>query len=128
MAKKIYTDEELKPMLVCLLETHIGFEIGLFDVLCMFQMEDLRFAVYNQPDWEKALFVDVEEYLFEKADDAVDLFLKLRRNRLLGFDHEYGWHDDLRPEYDLTKLKPVPPEVRQRRLDRHANHDIGGEG
>lgn len=42
----------------------------------------------------------------------------------LGFDHECGLADDgdwLRPEYDLTKLKPVPPEVRQRLLDRHAN-------
>jgi hypothetical protein len=124
MAKKSYTDEELKPMMVSLLETQIGFEIGMFDMLTMFQLEDGRYGVYNQPDCYKPLFQDVEEHLFEKAEDAVDLFLKFRCNRQLGFDHECGWADDgdwLRPEYDLTKLKPVPPEVRQRRLDRHAN-------
>lgn len=127
MTKKSYTDEELKPMMVSLLETQIGFEIGMFDMLIMYQLEDGRYGVYNQPDPYKPLFVDVEEHLFEKAEDAVDLFLKFRRDRQLGFDHEGGWADDgdwLRPEYDLEKLKLVPPEVRQRILYRNAGADM----
>lgn len=128
MTKKSYTDEELKPMMVSLLETQIGFEIGIFDMLIMYQLEDGRYGVYNQPDCHKTfLFEDMEEFLFDKAEDAVDLFLKLRRDRKLGFDHECGWADDgdwLRPEYDLEKLKLVPPEVRQRRLYRNVGADM----
>lgn len=94
------TDEELKPMMVSLLET--GFDITMFD-------DDLK--VFQSCDGKYFLFENVEEHMFEKADDAVDLFLKLRRE----------WLDWMRPEYDLTKIKLVPPEIRQRR---HAGKSV----
>jgi hypothetical protein len=126
--KRTFKDEELKPIMVSLLETLIGFEIGLFDMLCMYQLEDGRFAVYNQTDCYKSLS-EADEYLFEKAPDAVDLFLKLRHDRQLGFDHEGGWvkqlEEDLRPEYDFSKLKPVSEEIRQKHWLRHHSY---GEG
>lgn len=101
MRGRTYTDEELKPILVFLLETQIGFEIGMFDMLCMFQLEDMRYAVYNQPDSYKELYKG-DEYLFEKAEDAVDLFLKFRRERQLGFDHELGWWKSQIHNYDTS--------------------------
>ena len=114
--KRTFKDEELKPIMVSLLETLIGFEIGLFDMLCMYQLEDGRFAVYNQTDTYKPL-AEGDEYLFEKAPDAVDLFLKFRHDRQLGFDHECGWvkqlEEDLRPDACCEDCDDIYPALLQ---------------
>lgn len=90
--RRKHPDTELKQMMVELLETQIGFEINLFDCLSVMQMEDLRFAVYHQPDMTKTLYEGTET-LFESAEEAVDLFLKIRYEGAWGFDHETGVWD-----------------------------------
>lgn len=117
---KFLPDKDLRPLLVSVLETNIGFEICLFEMLCMFQLEDLRFAVYNQPDTKK-LACEGDEYLFDTATEAVDCFLRFRFERSLGYDHE------VREEYNLTKLRRVEDleleEMRKRRALRAQKND-----
>ena len=56
-----------------------GFEIGLFG-LSLYRLENGKFVLY----WNR----DHKEKVFIKAEKAVDAFLKARKQRKLGFDHE----------------------------------------
>lgn len=86
----IERDEKVINALVILLESNVGYGINMFgDMLQLYQLEDLRFAVnrYNQdPESRKTKWVFEE--LFDDAREAVEFFEQKRREYELGFDIE----------------------------------------
>ena len=112
----IVRDEVLKPVLIFLLETHVGVKIQFFDALCIFQLEDGRYAVYEQPSWTSPLN-DGKEHIFGDAEYAVNFFLKLRHQRKIGRDYQTKWPED------------YPVITRGHYEDYHTYYyEVGGEG
>ena len=70
----------MKQQLIDLLKIEVGFEVGFFDMLCIYQLEDSRWSVtYGNNE---------EEDIFENLEEAVDLFLLKRTEMKLGYDFE----------------------------------------
>ena len=86
----IERDEKVIDALVILLESNVGYGISLFaDLLKLYQLEDLRFAVNRyEHDTESHKSKWVYEELFNDAREAVEFFEQKRREYELGFDIE----------------------------------------
>ena len=63
----------------------IGHGIDLFAMLCLHQLEDGRFGVYHDPEGKPD---DIQEWLFDEAEPAVDFFIAKRKELSLGYDFE----------------------------------------
>jgi hypothetical protein len=76
---RIFTiDNNLRSLLIALLLSAPGFEINLFNKLSICQLENKKYLVRDSGD----------EYIFDNVRESVDLFLRLRRDRQIGFDFE----------------------------------------
>ena len=87
----IERDEKVINSLVTILESNVGYQISMYsDLLQLYQLEDLRFAVnrYNYNPDEPSRFKWIYEELFDDAREAVDFFEQERRKYELGFDIE----------------------------------------
>ena len=86
----IERDEKVINALVVLLESNVGYGISMYsDLLQLYQLEDLRFAVNryeHNPESRKSKWV--YEELFDDAREAVEFFEQKRREYELGFDIE----------------------------------------
>ena len=94
----------MKQQILNLLKIEIGFEVNLFSMLWIHQLEngDWRVGIENDnppPD-------HFDEYIFEKLEVAVDFFLEKRDEMNLGYDYE-----------SLQPLKPKPPMIIKFRED-----------
>jgi hypothetical protein len=74
-----------KELILGLLRLGAGHGIDMFATLTLHQLEDGRFGVYHDP---KSGIEDIQEWLFEDAEQAVDFFLLKRGLLHLGFDFE----------------------------------------
>ena len=108
--------EKVRGILTELLKLGCGFEVGLFTMLTIYQLEDGRFAISNNDvhgeSFDNPYQMSDDSYgydergdeceeIYEDLDTAVDRFLQLREIRELGFDiekdlfqQEYGDQDD----------------------------------
>ncbi len=85
----IERNEKVINALVNILESKVGYQISLFGLLKIYQLEDMRFAVnHYEYDAEGHQFNWVYEELFEDAREAVEFFEQKRREYELGFDIE----------------------------------------
>lgn len=100
--------EKIREALTVLLRLGCGFEVGLFTMLEIYQLEDRRYVVHNN-DMHGESFdnsfqttddsmgynegEDACEEIYEDLDTAVDRFLQLREIRELGFDIEKDYFD-----------------------------------
>ena len=86
----IERDEKVINALVILLESNVGYQVSMFsDLLQLYQLEDLRFAVNRyEYDAESRKSKWVYEELFDVAREAVEFFEQKRREYELGFDIE----------------------------------------
>lgn len=95
----------IRNAVIKLLETDVGFEIDLFAMLNIHQLEDGRWRIFNNDigddkyptpyDTEDDSFGydeddDSCEEIYEDLETAVDRFLELREERRLGYDFERG--------------------------------------
>ena len=80
----------MKQQLMDLLEIEVGFEVNLFEMLLIHQLEDGRWRVnVENPQNSLNLFDEnLDEYLFDKLEDAIDFFLEKREEMKLGYDFE----------------------------------------
>jgi len=76
---------KMKQQLINLLEDYIGFEVNLFDILWIYQLEDGRWAVCLKNEIPPDNF---DEYLFEDLEKSIDFFLSKREEMKLGYDFE----------------------------------------
>lgn len=79
--------EKIKESITHLLIFNIGFGVELFLSLSIDQLEDGRFRIFDQRDWDKDL-CNGKEYIFEDVNEAVEKFLTIREERELGYDFE----------------------------------------
>jgi hypothetical protein len=86
----IERDEKVINALVILLESNVGYQINMVsDLLQLYQLEDLRFAVNRyEYDTESRKTKWVYEELFNDAREAVEFFEQKHREYELGFDIE----------------------------------------
>jgi hypothetical protein len=83
------TDKEIRSNIIALLRSGIGFGVELFAILSIDQLEDRRFRILHQPDWNKSVGdSDAIEYIYDDVKRAVDHFLEIRDKFKIGFDHE----------------------------------------
>ena len=75
----------MKQQLIDLLKNEIGFEVNVFDMLSIHQLEDGRWRICVESKIAPDYF---DEYLFDKLEEAVDSFLKRRDEMKLGYDYE----------------------------------------
>lgn len=87
MAKFLQDEVETRSLIIALLKKNIGFGIEVFGLLSIDTLEDGKIRVINQIDEESSIEQGVEKIFLPKdIKKAVDYFLKLRRDRKLGFD------------------------------------------
>lgn len=72
----------MKNYITNLLKMRIGFDINIFEVVSVGELEDGSFYVYDDDTGN--------EYIFDIAEEATDYFLKLRDKKELGLDYEIG--------------------------------------
>jgi len=83
------TDKELRSNIIALLRSGIGFGVELFAILSIDQLEDRRYRILHQPDWNKSVGdPDAIEYIYDDVKRAVDHFLAIRDKYKVGFDYE----------------------------------------
>lgn len=70
----------MRDTIIQLLRSHIGFDINLFEIISVGELEDHTFYVYDDDTGE--------EWLFDTPEEAVDYFLNLRNSKSLGYDLE----------------------------------------
>jgi len=80
---------DLRTAILTLIKSNTGIGADIFGILCIHKLEDNSFAVsfdggldileYHKKSWEE---------IFEKAEDAVDYFLKKREELKYGYDFE----------------------------------------
>jgi len=75
----------MKQQLIDLLNNEVGFEVNLFDMLCIYQLEDSRWVVALENDKSP---LDFDENIFNELEEAVDFFLDKRTEMKLGYDFE----------------------------------------
>jgi hypothetical protein len=80
---------ELRSIIISLLRQGMGFGVELFGLLSIDELEDGRFRIFDQRDHHADL-CQGEEHIFKDVKDAVDKFLELRQDRMLGYDFERG--------------------------------------
>lgn len=86
--KNVWTrDPELRSIIIALLRKNIGFAVEIYGVLSVGTMEDGRYSIFDQRDFDKNL-EDGDELIFKDVKNAVDCFLRIRDERQLGFDFE----------------------------------------
>ena len=73
-------------LIIGLLRLGMGHGIDMFSMLCLHHLEDGQFGVYNEPSDG----TEVQEWLFDDVEKAVDFFIAKRHELRLGYDHEYG--------------------------------------
>lgn len=77
----------IETALAILLSSGMGFQIHICGSLGVWQLEDGRFAVFDQRDESKKLH-EGKRIVFGKAMWAINWFMKVRSERKLGFDYE----------------------------------------
>lgn len=90
MGKKFLKEEiETRSIIIALLRAGSDFGIDVFGLISIDTLEDGTIRIINQLD-EEGNIEDGKEKTFPAKDlkKAVDYFLKLRRDRKLGYDHE----------------------------------------
>lgn len=70
----------MRNLIVDLLKARVGFDINLFEIISVGELEDHTFYVYDDDTGD--------EWIFDTPEEAVDYFLKLRDDRELGYDYE----------------------------------------
>lgn len=70
----------MRDLIVHLLKARVGFDINLFEIISVGELEDHTFYVYDDDTGD--------EWIFDTAEEAVDYFLKLRDDKELGYDFE----------------------------------------
>jgi hypothetical protein len=82
MLEMTFNDDDRRDVIYItqLLERRIGYEIDLFAMLYVRELENGKFAVGTE--------VREDERLFSDPREAAELFVKKRRERQLGFDFE----------------------------------------
>ena len=70
----------MRDTIVKLLKARVGFDINLFEIISVGELEDHTFYVYDDDT--------ADEWVFDTAGEAVDYFLELRDNKELGYDYE----------------------------------------
>lgn len=70
--------------MIAVLESPQGFDIELFGALTIGRYENGEYAVNYRPHGQTR----PNEYLFEKASEALDKFFELRDQHHLGYDYE----------------------------------------
>ena len=72
---------EMKSQILNLLNSDIGFGINIFGILCIRGLENGKFAVSCDlgEEWEEVL---------DTSEEAVEFFLKVRKEKKLGTDFE----------------------------------------
>jgi hypothetical protein len=90
MVLMIERNETVINALVNLLESNVGYQISLFGLLELYQLEDKRFAVnrYEHDTENQSKDKWIYEELFDDAREAVEFFEQKRREYELGFDIE----------------------------------------
>ena len=98
--------EKTKKAIVALLELNCGFEIDLFAMLSIHQLEDGRYRIFNSDidgdildnpfqvcddSWAYDERRDESEEIYNDLTTAVERFLQLREARVLGYDFEKDW-------------------------------------
>lgn len=98
--------EKIKRAILTLLELGCGFEVDLFALLCIHQLEDGRYRIFNSDiggevldnpyqvcddGWEYDERTDESEEIYTDLATAVERFLQLREARQLGYDFEKDW-------------------------------------
>jgi hypothetical protein len=71
----------MQEKIISLLKAGIGFDINLFEIISVGELEDHTFYVYDRDTGD--------EWIFDTAEEAVDYFLKLRSEKELGYDFEF---------------------------------------
>ena len=75
--------------MVTLLESNVGYGIELFQMLSIYQLEDLTFAVNYEKYVESTANLEHQyERIFTSAREAVAFFCEEREKHRLGFDYE----------------------------------------
>lgn len=88
--KNVWTrDPELRSIIIALLRKNMGFAVEMYGVLSIGNMEDGRYSILDQRDFDKSI-EDGDEMIFNDVKKAVDCFLRIRDERQLGFDFERG--------------------------------------
>jgi len=88
--------EKVKKAILAVLELGCGFEVNLFAMLDIHQLEDGRYRIMNTDVHEEdgyAYDVDDGEEIYENLNEAVERFLQLRKSRRLGYDFEKDWFE-----------------------------------
>ena len=106
-----------KQMIVAIITHPAGYDVDLFSMFCVRPTEDGKFCVTYQPtglpdprNWEKC---------FDRPDEAVDYFLKMRQQLQLGIDIEtklMRQEQQAEPPvraYQSPAVRPPVPVVRQ---------------
>jgi hypothetical protein len=84
----------IKESIIALLK--LGFEVDLFGILSIHQLEDGRCRIFNSELNEESFDITSEdeyEEMFDDVEYAVEQFLKIREIRRLGYDFEDKWHE-----------------------------------
>jgi hypothetical protein len=78
IVKNKLSPEEIKSHICALLSSGVGFNIELFGMLSIDELEDGRYRIFSE----------IEEFISEDVSVAVDKFLDERQKRELGYDRE----------------------------------------
>jgi hypothetical protein len=92
---------ELRSIIISLLRQGMGFGVELFDVLSIDELEDGTFRVLDQRNWEEEICKG-QCTIFKDVKEAVDFFLALREERMLGYDFETGKAPPTAAELDVV--------------------------
>jgi len=85
-------NKKLKSVILSLMESDIGFDVGYAAMISIRQLEDGTFAVDN--DYYPFTYYSMKEKIFKNPKKAVDYFIKMREKRKLGEDFETGENND----------------------------------
>ena len=83
-AKTGYNEE--KDIILAVLRLGTGLAIDFADMLYLCQMEDGRFGVWYDESGRN--WKEVEEWLFDDAEEAATFYVAKRHEKRLGYDHE----------------------------------------
>lgn len=70
----------MRELLISLLKSKVGFDINVFEIISVGELEDHTFYVFDDDTGD--------EWIFDTVEEAVDYFLRLRDEKEIGFDFE----------------------------------------
>jgi hypothetical protein len=72
--------EQMRDAIIKLLQSGVGFDINIFEIISIGELEDHTFYVYDDDTGD--------EWIFDTSEEATDYFISLRNTKSLGYDYE----------------------------------------